>query len=79
MAQIHFGEPGSDGDRFWYENSLSSRRVDEVKQTTLADIIRRNTNIRSELPDTVFQIVAPQGGTQEPGGSRNNPGDGAGD
>ncbi|MEM8981401.1 MAG: peroxidase family protein [Pseudomonadota bacterium] len=47
-----------DGDRFWYERSLSAderRRVDGV---TLADIIRRNTTIGAELSDNVF-IASP--------------------
>lgn len=34
-----------DGDRFWYENDLSPEQIDMINQTTLADIILRNTDI----------------------------------
>ncbi len=47
-----------DGDRFWFENDpcfLSDPELlAEVRSTTLADIIRRNTDIGDELPDNVF-------------------------
>lgn len=47
-----------DGDRFWFENDpcfLSNPELlAEVRSTTLADIIRRNTLIGDELPDNVF-------------------------
>ena len=42
------------GDFFWYTNVLSAEQVAEVEATTLADIIRRNTSIGSELSDDVF-------------------------
>jgi len=42
-----------DGDRFWYENSLSRDLIREVQNTTLADIIRRNTNL-TKLQANVF-------------------------
>lgn len=42
-----------DGDRFWYQSSLPGRLVREIEDTTLADIIRRNTNI-TKLQDNVF-------------------------
>lgn len=45
------------GDRFWYENSLPQIILDEVKGTTFADLIRRNTEINN-IPDDVF-IVPP--------------------
>lgn len=34
-----------DGDRFWYENVLEGRQLQMVEQTTLADVIERNTNV----------------------------------
>ena len=44
-----------DGDRFWYQNDpdLASMRQ-EIEQTSLTDIIRRNTDIESEMDDTPF-------------------------
>ncbi len=43
-----------DGDRFWYERYLPDNLVRLVNQQTLSRIIRRNTDIGSELPDNVF-------------------------
>ena len=47
-----------DGDRFWYENApyflANPELLEQVRGTTLADIIRRNTEIGDELPDVVF-------------------------
>ncbi len=45
-----------DGDRFWYEHTLSQDELEEVEGTTLADIIRRNTNISDEIGDNVFVV-----------------------
>ncbi|MGI9535213.1 MAG: peroxidase family protein [Thermodesulfobacteriota bacterium] len=45
-----------DGDRYWYEIYLNQQEISEIENTSLADIIRRNTNIGSELPDNVFQV-----------------------
>lgn len=42
-----------DGDRFWYENVFSGDDLAEIQNTTLADVIERNTNITG-LQDTVF-------------------------
>lgn len=44
-----------DGDRFWYQRDLPGAVVDEIDQTRLSDIIRRNTNIGSELQTNVFE------------------------
>ncbi len=45
-----------DGDRYFYKNQgLDANLVDELENTTLADIILRNTAIAS-LSDNVFQI-----------------------
>ena len=43
-----------DGDRFWYELVFSGSQLQELQETTLADIIRRNTKIRKEIQDNVF-------------------------
>lgn len=42
-----------DGDRLWYENSLDPNAVHVIHQTTLADIMRRNTSIQN-IQDDVF-------------------------
>jgi len=45
-----------DGDRFWYERTLSNEEMDQVAGTRLADIIRRNTEIGDEISDHVFVV-----------------------
>lgn len=45
-----------DGDRFWYTRTLGPNQRRDVESTTLADIIRRNTDIGDELPDDVFRV-----------------------
>lgn len=45
-----------DGDRFYYERMYRGRELREMKRTTLADVIRRNTAIGHELPDDVFRL-----------------------
>ena len=45
-----------DGDRFWYQRTLSPEELKEVRETKLADIIRRNTEIGEEIGDDVFVI-----------------------
>ena len=48
-----------DGDRFWYERSLSAEELNEVRNTTLADIIIRSTDIKKgEIQDDVFRVPA---------------------
>lgn len=43
-----------DGDRFWYENGqFTQAELDDIRGTTLASLIQRNTDITS-LPDYVF-------------------------
>lgn len=61
-----------DGDRFWYERTLSDDQIRRVEATSLADIIRRNSGIGRELPDTVFQKspLAAETGRLPPTGSR---------
>jgi len=50
-----------DGDRFWYENNQwSVRELEEIKNTTLRDVILRNTPIgTAEL--SCFVFAAPDG------------------
>ena len=52
-----------DGDRFWFENDAyflaNEHLLEELRSTTLADIIRRNTRISDELPDNVFGGPSP--------------------
>jgi len=43
-----------DGDRYWYERVLSHQELRDVRRTRLADIIRRNTDIGSEMDPDVF-------------------------
>ena len=43
-----------DGDRFWYELIYAGKELQEIRQTKLADVIRRNTSIGNELSDNVF-------------------------
>ncbi|MFK8115201.1 MAG: peroxidase family protein, partial [Rubripirellula sp.] len=47
-----------DGDRFYYENTMSDREIREIENTSLGDIIERNTNIDS-LQSNVF-FFSPQ-------------------
>ncbi|WP_254508803.1 peroxidase family protein [Anatilimnocola floriformis] len=42
-----------DGDRFWYQRSLSGKELQDVEKTTLADVIRRNTNL-TNVQQNVF-------------------------
>jgi peroxidase len=41
-----------DGDRFWYENVYPAAVIQEIKSTTLGDIIKRNTGARFINVDT---------------------------
>jgi hypothetical protein len=43
-----------DGDRFWYQNSLSEKMVRDVQNTSLADVIRRNTELTKLQADVFF-------------------------
>lgn len=45
-----------DGDRFWWETHLTADERNRVRNTTLAEIIRDNTNIGGELQDNVFIV-----------------------
>ncbi len=43
-------------DRFWYQRILNPDQLEQVRNTRLADIIRRNTSIGSEISDDVFHV-----------------------
>ena len=46
-----------DGDRFWYQRILSQDELREVEEeSTLAEVIRRNTDVGDELSDNVFIV-----------------------
>lgn len=47
-----------DGDRFYFENTLSNRELREIENTTLGDIIERNTNLTT-MQENVF-FFAPE-------------------
>ena len=51
-----------DGDRFYYENTMSDREIRQIENTTLADIIEQNTNNRS-LQSNVFFFAPTIAGT----------------
>jgi peroxidase len=42
------------GDRFWYENTFRGSELRELQQTTLADVIRRNTTITNLQPEAFY-------------------------
>lgn len=42
-----------DGDRFWYQNVFSGEQLREIENTTLADVMERNTEITG-LQENVF-------------------------
>ena len=47
-----------DGDRFWYENDLDAETIAAVNQTSLSDIIARNSSVDS-LQSNAF-VVQPE-------------------
>ncbi len=51
-----------DGDRLWYQNIFSGAQLRAIQNTTLADIIRANTNTFN-VQDNVFQFRASISGT----------------
>lgn len=53
-----------DGDRFWYERVFSGQELAELENTTLAEVIIRNTSIEAnEIPANVFIAQLPADGT----------------
>jgi hypothetical protein len=59
-----------DGDRFWYQNVFAGQLLADIEATTLADVIRRNTTIDTELQDNVFASLQLAGATFVPAASR---------
>lgn len=50
-----------DGDRFWYEGIFSGQQLNQIRNTTLADVIERNTDVTG-LQNNVFVFkVAAEG------------------
>lgn len=58
------------GDRYWYQNVLPASAVSAVQRTTLADVIRRNTQVTNLQPD-VFVLHTSIGGTVFVDGNRD--------
>jgi len=49
-----------DGDRFWYENGMFEVEwLDHVRQSTLSEIVMRNTTIGFMQPNAFFVVPAP--------------------
>lgn len=46
-----------DGDRFWYERDFQGAELQQIRRTTLADVIRRNSTT-TNLQDNVFFFQA---------------------
>lgn len=44
------------GDRFWYQRTLTSNQLDLVRRSRLSDVIRRNTNIGNQISNNVFRV-----------------------
>ncbi len=64
-----------DGDRFWYEKTLSAEMVRMVNAQTLSVILRRNTDIGAEIPNNAFispppRRPEPPTGNKPPTGSK---------
>lgn len=47
-----------DGDRFWYQNVFQGRELRQIEQTTLADVIMRNTDIAGLQRNVFFMADA---------------------
>jgi peroxidase len=43
-----------DGDRFWYQREFSGRQLEQINNTTLADLIARNTQTTNMQPNVFF-------------------------
>jgi peroxidase len=50
-----------DGDRFWYQRSLAGKELQDVQNTTLADVMRRNTNLTNVQQNVFFFKVEVSG------------------
>lgn len=45
-----------DGDRFWYQRTFYGKALESIEATTLAKVIRRNTEGSSRIQDNVFLV-----------------------
>ncbi|HEY4233723.1 MAG TPA: peroxidase family protein [Lacipirellulaceae bacterium] len=50
-----------DGDRYWFENIFSGRQLAQLENTTLSDIIRRNTTTTNVQNNVFFMRAAVSG------------------
>lgn len=62
-----------DGDRFWYQRSLSDVDRRWIESLSLADIIRMNTEIGEEIQDNVFFLEEPETPQEPPRPPRRTP------
>ncbi len=60
-----------DGDRLWYQNTFSGPLLQQIQNTSLADIIRRNTDLTS-VQDNPFFFKASISGTAFFDANHNN-------
>ena len=49
-------ERSRDGDRFWYQRTFKGKALQRIEDTTLAKIIRRNTEGSRNIQDNVFLV-----------------------
>ena len=56
-----------DGDRFWYQNMLSTQQAREVGRTRLSDVIERNTELTTIQPNAFRVEDAQRPATRPPG------------
>jgi hypothetical protein len=59
-----------DGDRFWYEKTMSPEMVRMINAQTLSVIIHRNTEIKAEVGKNAFMAPPPRRAGPPP---RNQP------
>lgn len=47
-----------DGDRFWYQNTFTGHQLKQLEQTTLADVIERNSDVTDLQRNVFFSLDA---------------------
>jgi len=62
-----------DGDRYWYQNTLSRHDQRRIEKTTLADVLRRNTEV-TDLQRNVFFVPDARPNQPHRGGRAGDPG-----
>lgn len=60
-----------DGDRYWYQREFKGEQLRQLEQTTLADVMRRNTDIETLQRNVFFTATAPQNRTVTPPPTQN--------